>query len=323
MTSGRDRLVGTGLTVGWRAAQLLPEPVADTVFRAAADRIFRRQGPPVIQLAKNLARVLGEAATPETLSAVVHEAVRSYARYWKETLRLESMDLDEVHRRAVAGTTGLEHLELAREQGRGVILALPHSGNWDIAGLMICRLHGAMTTVAERLEPESLFRRFVDFRESLGMEVLPLTGAGASVSGILKDRLNAGGIVCLLADRDLSRSGIDVDFFGERTRMPPGPAMLASLTGAALCPVHLSYDGTGWRQRVFPPVEPTGVRLRDKVAGATQAMADIFQAAIAEYPADWHMMQPLWTADLRATPEQTSPTGRTRGAVASELGELS
>jgi KDO2-lipid IV(A) lauroyltransferase len=298
----RDRLIGAGLAAGWGAARLLPEPLADRVFRFAGIQLFRRQGAPVIQLAKNMHRVLGEASTPETLSAVVRQAVLSYARYWKETLRLESMNLDAVHRAAVAGTSGLEHLDRAREEGRGVVLALPHSGNWDVAGLMICRLFGGMTTVAERLEPESLFRRFVDYRESLGMEVLPLTGGDAPVSGILKDRLNAGGIVCLLADRDLSRSGVQVNFFGEPTKMPPGPSMLAALTGAALCPVHLSYPATGWRQRVFPPIELGDGRLRDKVAAGTQAVADAFETGIAAYPADWHMMQPLWSADRRSAP---------------------
>lgn len=310
MTGRRDQLIGAGITVGWRAARLLPEPVADAVFRSAADVIFRRQGPSVIQLAKNLRRVLGAEATPESQSAVVHAGVRSYARYWKETLRLESMDTDAIGAQVETATSGWEHLDRAREQGRGVVVALPHSGNWDVAGLTVSRRCGGITTVAERLQPESLYRRFLEFRESLGMQVLPLTGGEGPVSAILKDRLKAGGIVCLMADRDLSHSGVPVTFFGEQSRMPPGPAMLAALTGADLCPVHLNYDGTGWRQRIFPPVELTATRLRDKVAAGTQAMADIFAAAIAEHPADWHMMQPLWTADLRLAPAPIQPAGR-------------
>lgn len=267
------------------------------MFDGAADQIFRRQGAPVLQLAKNLHRVLGDAATPHSLSELVHAAVRSYARYWRETLRLESMDLDDVHRRVVAATSGLEHVQRAWEQGRGAIVALPHSGNWDVAGLMVCRLFGAMTTVAERLEPESIYRRFLDYRQSLGMEVLPLTGGDVPVSTALKERLRAGAIICLMADRDLSGSGVPVTFFGEQATMPAGPAMLASLTGAALLPVHLSYDGSGWRQQIFPPVKITGARLREKVSAGTQALADVFAAEIRRYPADWHMMQPLWTAD--------------------------
>lgn len=304
--SRRDRLVGTAMAVGWSGVQKLPAPVAKAVFAAGGELLYRRTGAPVIQLAKNLYRVLGPTATPQTLASAVRAGMRSYARYWRETLRLEDMDLDVLSRTLVAETAGFEHIERARAAGRGVVLALPHSGNWDIAGLTICRAFGAMTTVAERLEPASLYRRFFEFRESLGMEVLPLTGGDASVSGQLKQRLRAGGIVCLLADRDLTHSGIPVTFFGQQTRMPAGPAMLAALTGADLLTGELSFTGgadgaaEGWQQRVAPPVELAGERLRDKVSAGTQAMADRFQAHVAAHPADWHMLQPFWSADRPA-----------------------
>lgn len=315
--SGGDRLVGTAMAVGWSAVQKLPEPVARAAFAAGAELTFRRGGRPVIQLARNLCRVLGSTATPETLASTVRAGMHSYARYWRETLRLEGMDLDAVARALVAETAGLEHIERAHTAGRGVVLALPHTGSWDIAGLTVCSAFGAMTTVAERLEPASLYRRFVGLRESLGMEVLPLTGGDAAVSGQLKRRLLAGGIVCLLADRDLSRSGgVPVTFFGEQTRMPAGPAMLAALTGADLLTGQLSFTGgadgaaEGWQQRVAPPVALDGKRLRDKVSAGTQAMADRFQADIAAHPADWHMLQPFWLADRSSvTGQPTADSG--------------
>ncbi|MGI8415007.1 MAG: phosphatidylinositol mannoside acyltransferase [Nakamurella sp.] len=317
--TGRDLLVGAGMAASWSAVQKLPAPVAKAVFAAGGELLYRRTGGPVIQLAKNLYRVLGPTATPETLASAVRAGMRSYARYWRETLRMEGMDLDALSRTLVAETAGLEHIERARAEGRGVVLALPHSGNWDIAGLTVCSAFGGMTTVAERLEPASLYRRFVEFRESLGMEVLPLTGGDASVSGQLKQRLQAGGIVCLLADRDLTHSGIPVTFFGQQTQMPAGPAMLAVLTGADLLTGELSFTGgtdgaaEGWQQRVAPPVELAGKRLRDKVSAGTQAMADRFQLHIAAYPADWHMLQPFWSAD-RPTPagQPTSDSGGRR-----------
>jgi lauroyl/myristoyl acyltransferase len=304
--SSRDDYLGTAMTTGWSVAGKLPEAVADRIFQLAATGIYRRRGGAVIQLAKNLRRVLPATATPETLAATVEAGVRSYARYWKETCRLDGMDIDTVYRRALSGTTGMDAVERAHAEGRGMIVALPHSGNWDIAGLMVSRHLGAITTVAERLRPDAMYRRFLAHRESLGMEVLPLTGGDAPVSGILKDRLRAGGIVCLIADRDLTRSGIPVTFFGEETRMPAGPAMLAALTGAELRAVHLSYterDGStpqGWRQVIGPAIDLTGDRLRDTVYRATQMMADQFAVHIARHPADWHMMQPFWIADLPA-----------------------
>lgn len=301
-----DQLVGGAMSAGWTVAEKLPEPVSDAVFRAAGKLLYRRQGAGVRQLATNYRRVLGAAATPETLAATVRAGVLSYARYWKETCRLGGMDPEAVYRRALADTVGLEGIERARSQGRGVIVALPHSGNWDIAGLMVSRHLGGITTVVERLGQDSMFRKFVGYRESLGMEVLPLTGGDAPASAMLKDRLRAGGIVCLIADRDLTRSGVPVTFFGEEARMPAGPAMLAALTGAELRTVRLNFtpaDGStpeGWQQMVGAPIELPGKRLRDKVSAGTQLIADEFAGYIAEHPADWHMMQPFWLADLPA-----------------------
>jgi KDO2-lipid IV(A) lauroyltransferase len=175
---------------------------------------------------------------------------------------------------------------------------LPHSGNWDVAGLWLIQHGHPFTTVAERLKPESLFDKFVAYREGLGMEVLALTGAPRPPMETLKQRLTAGGVVCLVADRDLSRGGVAVNFFGEPTRMPAGPSLLAAVTGAALMPVHLYYDGAGWGQYVGAPVDLGDGDLRSKLKIGTQALADFFAERIAQYPQDWHMLQRLWLADL-------------------------
>lgn len=297
----KNRLVGLAMAGGWQLVQALPAPVADAAFSAGGEWLFRRQGRPVIQLARNLHRVLGERSTPATLARVTRAGMHSYARYWKETLRLPVMNLDRVYRRARDNTYGLDRVQQALDAGRGVVLAVPHSGNWDVAGLVVTGTFGAMTTVAERLEPASLFDKFVDYRTSLGMTVLPLTGGQGSVSGLLRAELDRGKIVCLPADRDLTANGVPVTFFGEQTKMPAGPAMLAALTGAMLCTVRLHFtDDGGWRHDVQPEIPITGERLRDKVAAATQRIADEFAAGIAARPQDWHMMQPLWLSDLSA-----------------------
>jgi lauroyl/myristoyl acyltransferase len=207
------------------------------------------------------------------------------------------MDHTEVHRVIDAEMTGKENLAAALAEGNGVILALPHSGNWDAAGVWLVGRHGKFATVAERLKPESLFHRFVAFRESLGFEILAASGGDRSPADVLTERLRANGIVCLLADRDLTPSGVPVTFFGERTRMPAGPAYLAGKTGAALIPAGLWFTEDGWGLRLHPPIRVSGA---DGIQAATQALADVLAADIAAHPADWHMLQKLWVSDLSA-----------------------
>jgi KDO2-lipid IV(A) lauroyltransferase len=182
--------------------------------------------------------------------------------------------------------------------GRGVIIALPHMGNFEQAGAwVIGRGAGKFTTVAERLRPESVYESFLRFRQSLGFEVLPLTGGG-SPFGTLAHRLRAGGLVCLVSDRDLKASGVEVEMFGEKARIS-AVAALAVHTGAALMPTATWFDGEDWGARIYDeiPVPETGTRA-EKVAAMSQALADRFTEAIAEHPQDWHMLQKVFTADL-------------------------
>jgi phosphatidylinositol dimannoside acyltransferase len=298
MRQRTEWLAATGYGAGWSLLKSLPEGLAQRGFEAAADAAFRRRGARSIQLARNLHRVLGPDSTPAALAAVTRAGLRSYARYWRETFRLPAMDKHEVATSFLDKLAGLHHAQAAMAAGRGLIMPLPHSGNWDIAGLGMVQEFGGFATVAERLRPASLFDKFVSYRESLGFEVLPLTGGALNPTTVLRERLQQGKLICLVADRDLSARGVEVEFFGQPTRMPAGPAMLAAITGAALCPTHLYFTNHGWAGDVAPPVELAGARLRDQVRDGTQKMADIFAAGIADHPADWHMLQPLWLADL-------------------------
>jgi KDO2-lipid IV(A) lauroyltransferase len=183
--------------------------------------------------------------------------------------------------------------------GRGVIFALPHMGNWEHAGAwIVARGANSFTTVAEVLKPQSVYDKFVAFRESLGMEVLPATG-GVSRFGVLAQRLRAGHLVCLLADRDITGAGIEVDFFGEKARMMGGPAALAVQTGAALMPVTLWYEGPYWGARIYEeiPVPGQGTR-QEQIAAMTQQLAAVFESAIRAHPEDWHMLQRVFLSDL-------------------------
>jgi phosphatidylinositol dimannoside acyltransferase len=293
----RERLVDLGFAAGWGLVKALPGRVAAAGFRVFADVAWRRGGKGVRRLRSNLRRVVGPDLSEADLDALTRRAMRSYARYWLEVFRLPVMR--GVPERVDATQVGAEHIEAALAAGKGAIVALPHSGNWDVSGVWLIWKHGKFVTVAERLRPESLYRRFMDYREGLGMEVIPLTGGERAPMDVLRERLRQNTVVCLLGDRDLTRNGVEVDFFGARTKMPAGPALLAATTGAALLPVHLGFsDDGGWVQRVFPPVDLGTGRLRDKIQRGTQALADRYAEGIATRPEDWHMLQRLWLADL-------------------------
>jgi lauroyl/myristoyl acyltransferase len=278
-------LTSGSFAAAWRLVRGMPEPVARRLFDAAADLAAVRGGKGVDRLGANLERV----APGEDLTKA---AMRSYARYWCEAFRLPSMS----RQRLIDGTTtvGEPLLRESAASPRGTILVLPHTGNWDAAGAW-CGLTGApFTTVAERLKPDSLFDQFVAFRQSLGMEVLPLTGGERPPFDVLAERLEAGGMICLLADRDLTPRGIDVEFFGATARMPAGPARLALDTGADLIPTTLSFTPGGWEIHFHPYVG------RSDLDTMTQDVARAFELGIRNHPADWHMLQKVWLDDLDA-----------------------
>jgi phosphatidylinositol dimannoside acyltransferase len=307
----KERLTDGLYGLGWSAVKTLPEPAAKALGRTVADAAWRRRGKGVARLESNLARVV-PGAGPERLRELSRAGMRSYLRYWMESFRLPAWSEDRI--RGGFDPEDVHHLTDGLASDRGVILALPHMGNWDLAGAWVTtRLETPFTTVAERLKPDTLYDRFVAYRESLGMEVLPHTGGAAF--GTLARRLRAGGLVCLVAERDLSRNGVEVDFFGEKTRMPAGPAMLAQQTGALLLPVTLWYDDSPVMQgRVHPPVEvPAGDSRARRTSVMTQALADAYASGIARHPEDWHMLQRLWLADLprRTEPADGSGTERT------------
>ena len=232
----------------------------------------------------------------EVPDALIRASVASYARYWREAFRLPTMNQAALAERLDRVFIGAEKFDDALVGGRGAVMALPHSGNWDMAGVWLAQKYGTFTTVAERLKPESLYDRFIAYRESLGFEVLPLTGGQRPPMEVLAERLEANRFVCLMADRDLTRSGVQVDFFGEPTRLPAGPARLALESGAPLHPAHVYYDGDDCVVQIDDALDTSS----GDVGVITQALADRFAVNIAAHPQDWHMLQPQWLADLSA-----------------------
>ncbi len=303
----RRWLLALGYRVGWAAVRRLPAGAARAAFRLGADLAWRHNGPGARRLAANLRRVVGPSVDDARLRLLVRDGLRSYARYWLEVFRLPVTSAQRVV--GGARVSGEQTLRDALAEGRGVVVALPHTGNWDHAGAWAVHVGMPLTTVAERLEPAELFDAFVAYREGLGLEVLPLTGGPRPAFEVLAERLRAGRLVCLLADRDLSHRGVEVSFFAGRTRMPSGPALLALRTGAALVPATLWYAGADWGIAIHAPIPvPSAGRLAHRVAAMTQAVADVFAEAIAAHPQDWHMLQPVWLDELGERSTQPART---------------
>ncbi|WP_218566286.1 phosphatidylinositol mannoside acyltransferase [Vallicoccus soli] len=285
---------GRAYALGWSLVRRLPEPLAYGAFRLGADAFWLARPAPVRRLERTLARIV-----PGREREVARDAVRSYLRYWCDVFRLPDWAPERV-----VGRVRVEHEERLRAplaEGRGVVAALGHLGNWDHAGAWAGLTGAPVTTVAERLEPPDLFERFVAFRRRIGIEVLPLDAPG--LTGTLAARLAAGGLVPLLVDRDLAGTGVAVDLLGEQARFAPGPALLALRTGAALLPVTVHRDEDVLVLVLHPHVEPPRAgTTREKVVAMTQAVADAIGEGVRAHPEEWHVLQPVFAADLPGRP---------------------
>jgi lauroyl/myristoyl acyltransferase len=285
----KDKVQDFGYAAGWAVVKAMPQGLATALFRTGADRAAAKNGPGVQRLARNLTCVLGEPASPE----LVKQAMRSYARYWMEAFRMPNLSREQQLKSF--RLDGIELLLESHKAGTGCVIALPHAGNWDAAGAHVAAHGVPITTVAERLRPESLYKRFLAFRESLGMNIIPLTGGQPPIDVLVKRLKENAHIVPLLADRDLSARGVEVSFFGGTTRMPAGPALLAIRTGAPLFIVNMWYEQEKPCGQVVGPIAaPAEGALDVRVKRLTQLIADELAKGIAANPADWHMLQKLW-----------------------------
>jgi phosphatidylinositol dimannoside acyltransferase len=250
-------------------------------------------------------RVAGGRLPPAELRRRVGRTFDSYARYWLEMFRVP-LELRNGEITPHFTADGYEHIEAGVAAGKGTILALPHLGGWEWAAAWMTELGHDMVAVVEPVEPPELFDWFVRQRQAFGLEIVPL---GPDVSARVLRALRDNRVVCLLCDRDLTGDGIWVDFFGERTTLPGGPATLALRTGAALLPVAAYFEaGRDHRARILPPIPTTRAgRLRDDIARITQALANEFEMLIAAAPDQWHLMQPNWPSDQRAESDGPPP----------------
>ncbi|MGH9178110.1 MAG: phosphatidylinositol mannoside acyltransferase [Acidimicrobiales bacterium] len=302
-------LTGMGVYAGYRAAafvaRALPAPatgpVADTAARVMARMMRGRRA----MVERHLRRVHGPDLAGARLAEEVRRTFASYARYWVEAFRLPGTTPAQLE--AGMSWEGLEHVERGVAAGNGVILALPHLGSWDFGGAWMASRGYRMVAVTEPLAPERLFRWFADLRLGVGMEIVPL---GPAAGPTTLRRLKEGAVLALVCDRDLGGTGVEVEFFGEHTTLPGGPATIALRTGAVLVPsaVYDRPDG-GHHAVMGPPIDATRRgRLRDDVLRVTQELAHRMEDSIRQAPEQWHLLQPNWPSDRDAV-------GRTAGGV--------
>lgn len=276
----------------WKLVRVIPEKAAYGLFQFLAIIAYRRNGRRVQRLRKNY-QVVRPSATTSEIEALVISGLKSSMRYWCDTFRISDWS-----KARIFATTKTSHEEFVTEpvaSKRGLIIAVPHAGNWDHAGAYFCARGIRVNTVAEHLKPERLFRKFLKHREEMGMRVLDLD---AGVIDNLEAILRSGELVALVSDRDLSRSGIDVNFFGLTARMPAGPALLAYKTGADLITAFVAYRETGIEIFFTPPIAVDRSAQREsEVARVTQVLASRFQDAISKDLESWHMQQRIFIDD--------------------------
>ncbi len=284
----KDSLSALAYFAGWRLVRTLPEKMAYRLFSSIGRRAVKANGKSVQRLRSNLSRVKPELSQSE-LDDLVSRSFDSYMRHWCDTFRIQDWSVERIQRSV---TLNNGHLLIdAVQTGKGVVVALPHSGNWDHAGAYFCSIGLPLVTVAERLKPEALFQKFLAYRGSMGFEVLSLDSR--SFVTLLK-RAREKRLIALVADRDLSRSGVDVEFFGHPSRMPAGPALLAIKTGIPLVVAHVSYKAIGIHIDFTEVHIPAEGSESEKISATVQACADLFAKGIAQYPEDWHMLQRIW-----------------------------
>ena len=274
---------------GWRLVRWLPEKTAYNIAYVLGDYLVKRNGRNVAKFRSNLSRTQVSISSSD-LDDLLKRAMRSYMRYWIDTFRFPDWSMQRVQ-----GTVSVtnEHLMLdAIAAKTGVIVSLPHAGNWDHAGAYFCAKGIHLVTVAERLKPEKLFLKFLKYRQDMGMEVLPLD---SKTIGVLETRLRQGHLVALVADRDLSKSGIEVEFFDGPTRMPAGPAVLALQTQAPLITAFVSYTPEGIHVEFKNVLIPSQGEFKDRVKEIVSMTAKHFEEGIRNNPEDWHMLQRIWT----------------------------
>ncbi len=244
---------------------------------------------------RHMTRVLGSEGEVEEAA---RQAFAAYGRYWAEVLWVRPHRVPGILARITV--EGLDLIKEAQATGRGMIYVLPHIGNWEVAGSVARDLGLELIAVAEDLPNPRLAEWFAKVRKGFGIDVVFADGS-PKVMNTLAEGLRRGAAVALVTDRNVRAGGSNVVFFGERTELPAGAALLATRFDVPVFPVAAFFaPGAGHRIVIDSPVElPTeGV---DRVTVGTQRIAEALERLIRRDPTQWHILQPNWQSD-RATP---------------------
>lgn len=285
-----EQLTGFAYLLGWKLVRVLPEKFAYRIFERLADRSSRKKGKSYRRLRGNLQKVKPDI-TDLQLDQLAAAGMRSYLRYWCDAFRLPSWN----HNRLTTSVSvdGEEMFRSYVAQRKGVVVSLPHSGNWDHAGAYFSATGIPIVSVAEQLKPDRVFKAFLKYRERIGMKIY---SAAENVIPSLHKHLANGDVVALVADRDLSRSGIEVKFFGGVAKMPSGPALLATRNNSYLIVAHVTYTENGIHIKFSEPLTSNAPTEQGKIEDLIQQTAHFFEAGISQHPEDWHMLQKIWVA---------------------------
>ncbi len=285
--------------LGYRTAAVIANSLPQSLSRPAAALTGRVMGLAMRgrrkMLARHLRRIHGPQLEGKALDRAVNATFASYGRYWLEVFRLPRQDLLALDGdRFVA--EGRDLVDKALAGGNGLVVATPHVGNWDLGAAWYASRGYRPTTVVEPVEPPALFDWFCSYRRALGMTIVPL---GPDASSVLLKKLREGLMVGLVCDRDLAGNGIEVEFFGERTRLPAGPATLALRAGAPLMAGANFFEGDTHRCIIRPPIDTSRQgTIKEDIARITQALATEFEILIRRAPEQWHLLQPNWPSDF-------------------------
>lgn len=292
-----ERAAYYGYRAGSAVARSLPRPLAGVLAVGGSRVMARTMKARRLMVERHMQRVHNGRLSGRELDRLVRRAFDSYARYWLESFRLPGTSAAQLE--AMTSWTGLEHLDAGLSEGNGVIIALPHLGGWDTTGAWFATLGHPVTVVVEPVQPPELFEWFARLRRGYGVNVVPL---GPDAGTAVLRALHANQIVGLVCDRDILGTGVAVEFFGERTTLPSGPATLALRTGASLLPAGMYFRGRYGHLGVMrPPLETRREgRLRDDVVRITQALAVELEGLIRRAPEQWHLFQPNWPTDFGA-----------------------
>jgi KDO2-lipid IV(A) lauroyltransferase len=279
---------------GWVVIKRLPKRLSRKLFIKIADVSYGKDIKGVQQLRANLAFMTGLEADSMKLEQLVKDGMRSYLRYWEDAFRLPTWNKMNLHKYVIC--TGIDNLESALASKKPLVTATPHMGNWDAAGYWYTTNYGPLTTVVERLKPESIYKKFVKFRNSLGIEVIPTSGETDIFMKLLR-RAKEGRMIALVADRDITKNGIEVNYGPGKASFPVGPAAIAVALDGLVLPLSSHYNQEGVLvMHFFPALSPSGEDTNEKrVQTLTQELANSFEKEIKNHPQDWHMLQRVWT----------------------------